>query len=80
MTGSRIMMHVHCWEVTSQHGLDMWEIFVWDWETGDLVTMARIRVVVHCSFHPLRCSASHPRAGESRLDGIPRSPSSMDFG
>lgn len=37
ITGSRIMMYVHCWEEAGSGDLELWIIFVWDWRTGDLV-------------------------------------------
>ena len=37
ITGSRIMVYVHCWELAWPVGLEMWRIIVWDWKTGDLV-------------------------------------------
>jgi len=39
ITGSRIMVYVHCWELAWPGGLELWKILVWDWKTGYLVSL-----------------------------------------
>lgn len=42
ITSSRVMIYVHCWEEAQQVGPEVWRIFVWDWRTGDSVSLLRL--------------------------------------